>query len=604
VKIFVETPLTIDSAIRCDVLIIGAGGAGLRAAAHIGESRPGTKIITLTKVFSPQKSHTTTAQGGMAAVDPKDLVDRPIFHMFDTWKGSDCSADQNVIKKVCDTGWEEVIWLERHGMHFSRTEDGRIAKRPFGGHMLNFGERMAFRACYEADRTGKGIMDTVWAESLKHGIKFIGQCAATEILFEDGRCVGAIVFRYPEGKFLAIGAKATIIATGGKTRMYLVSSNCRGNTGDGVVLALNAGLPVMDLEAVQFHPTGMVGPGILASEALRGEGAILRNKDEEPFMERYAPTAKDLAPRDLISRAIIQEIREGRGLFHEGHNAHHVWLDLRHLPKEVHEKKIQEVCSFFKRFVGVDPERDLCPVTPTAHYQMGGIPTNEFGEVQRDAQAIVPGLFACGEVAAASLHGLNRLGTNSLLELITMGKVTGETVVEYLKDAPDPESPSATRPDAVFDHFSTYFGARGKEQYGQIRDALRNLMMEKVGIFRTEKSLREAIKTLCELKERATHIALRTISLTTNQDLWQIWELNNLITVSMVIAQGALARKESRGAHFREDFPKRSDEFNYHTLVYMPRFNEVTFGKRPIDMSIFEAKGEHYELFDYIGREY
>ncbi len=595
--------LTVDSTLKCDVLIIGAGGAGLRAAAQIGERRPGTRIIALTKVFSPQKSHTTTAQGGMAAVDPKDPIDRPIFHTFDTWKGSDCSADQNVIKKVCDIGWEEVVWLERHGMHFSRTEEGRIAKRPFGGHMLDFGESMAFRACYEADRTGKGIMDTVWAESLKYGVDFIGQCVATELVFRDGQCTGAIIFRYPEGKFLAILAKATIIATGGNTRMYLVSSNCRGNTGDGLVLALQAGLPVMDLEAVQFHPTGMVGPGILASEALRGEGAILRNKDEEPFMERYAPTAKDLAPRDLISRAIIQEIREGRGLFHEGHNAHHVWLDLRHLPKEVHEKKIQEVCSFFKRFVGVDPEKDLCPVAPTAHYQMGGIPTNEFGEVQSDSQGIVPGLFACGEVAAASLHGLNRLGTNSLLELITMGRVTGERVVEYLKDATDPEEPPGG-PPIVFDQFSTYLSAQGKEKYAQVRDSLRHLMMEKVGIFRTEKSLVEAIEALAELREMATHMPLRTTSLSANQDLWQIWELNNLITVSMVIAQGALARKESRGAHFREDYPERSDEFNYHTLVCMPQFNEVTFGKRPIDMTIFEAKGEHYELFDYIKREY
>lgn len=596
--------LTIDSTLKCDVLVIGAGGAGLRAAAQIGEQRPGTKIIALTKVVSPQKSHTTTAQGGMAAVDPKDPIDKPIFHMFDTWKGSDCSSDQNIIKKVCNMGWEEVVWLERHGMHFSRTEEERIAKRPFGGHMLNFGEEKAFRACYEASRTGKGIMDTVWAESMKYGVNFISQCIATELLFKDGQCIGAIIFRYPEGKFLAILSKATIIATGGKTKMYLVSSNCRGNTGDGLAIVLNAGLPVMDLEAVQFHPTGMVGPGILASEALRGEGAILRNKNEEPFMERYAPTAKDLAPRDIICRAIIQEFREGRGLFHEGHKAHHVWLDLRHLPKEVHEKKIQEVCSFFKRFVGVDPEYDLCPVTPTTHYQMGGIPTNEFGEVQSDTQAIVPGLFACGEAAAASLHGLNRLGTNSLLELITMGRVTGERVVKYLKDAKKPEGLPPDAGHTIFEQFSTYLNSQGKENYAQIRDTLRNLMMERVGIFRTEKHLLEAIENLKELKKKAAHIPIGTTSLQANQNLWQIWELNNMIDVSVVIAQGALARKESRGAHFREDYPERSDEFNYHTLVFMPEFNKITFGKRPIDMSIFEDKGDHYELFDYIKREY
>jgi succinate dehydrogenase / fumarate reductase flavoprotein subunit len=596
--------LTIDSTLKCDVLVIGAGGAGLRAAAQIAEQRPGTKIIALTKVVSPQKSHTTTAQGGMAAVDPRDPEDRTIFHMFDTWKGSDCSADQNVIKKVCDLGWEEVVWLERHGMHFSRTEQGRIAKRPFGGHMLNFGEVKAYRACFEADRTGKGIMDTAWNESLKYGVSFIGQCVAAELLFKDGVCIGAIIFRYPEGKFIAILAKATIMATGGNAKMYLVTSNCRGNTGDGLALALHAGLAVMDPEAVQFHPTGIVGPGILASEALRGEGAILRNKDEEPFMERYAPTAKDLAPRDLISRAIMQEIREGRGLYHEGHKAQHVWLDLRHLPREVHEKKLQEVCSFFKRFVGVDPQKDLCPVTPTAHYQMGGIPTNEFGEVQRDSQAIVPGLFACGEVAAASLHGLNRLGTNSLLELITMGRVTGNQVVEYLRDC---EEPQGLPPDAghiVFDRFSTYINSQGKESYAQIRDSLRTLMQEKVGIFRAEQPLMEAIEKLKELKEKAVHIPAGAASMRANQNLWQVWELNNLIMVSMVIAQGALARRESRGGHYREDYPERSDEFNYHTLVYMPEFGEITFDKRPIDMSLFEAQGEHYELFDYIERKY
>jgi succinate dehydrogenase / fumarate reductase flavoprotein subunit len=596
--------LTIDSTLKCDVLIIGAGGAGLRAAAQIGEQRPGMRIIALTKVVSPQKSHTTTAQGGMAAVDPRDHEDKPIFHMFDTWKGSDCSADQNVIKKVCELGWKEVVWLERHGMHFSRTEQGRVAKRPFGGHMLNFGETKAFRACYEADRTGKGIMDTVWNESLKYGVTFIGQCVATELLFQNDTCVGAVIFKYPDGTFHAILAKATIMATGGNTRMYLVSSNCRGNTGDGLVLALNAGLPVMDLEAVQFHPTGMVGPGILASEALRGEGAILRNKEEEPFMERYAPTAKDLAPRDLISRAIMQEMREGRGLFHEGHKAYHVWLDLRHLPKEVHEKKLVEVCSFFKRFVGVDPEKDLCPVTPTAHYQMGGIPTNEFGEVQNYPNNSIPGLFACGEVAAASLHGLNRLGTNSLLELITMGRVIGDTVIEYLKDAKEPEN---LPPDAgciVFNRFSTYLNSQGKESYARIRDTLRNLMQEKVGIFREEKSLLEAIEKLKELKEQSTHIPIGSTSLKTNQNLWQIWELNNLIAVSMVIAQGALARKESRGGHYREDYPARSDEFNHHTLAYMPEFGQITFGERPIDMSIFKARGEHYQLFDYIERKY
>jgi succinate dehydrogenase / fumarate reductase flavoprotein subunit len=596
--------LHIDSILKPDVLIIGAGGAGLRCAAEICASRPGTSVIAVTKVYSPQKSHTAAAQGGMAAVDPRDPVDRIVFHMFDTWKGSDCSADQNIIRKVCESAWEQILWLERHGMHFSRTEEGRIAKRPFGGHMLNFGQVKAFRACYEADRTGKGIMDTVWGESIKHGVTFLNQSLATELLFKNGRCVGAIVFMEQSGKFAAVMAKATVMATGGKTRMYQVSSNCRQNTGDGLALVLQAGLPVMDLEAVQFHPTGIVGPGILASEALRGEGGILRNVDGEPFMERYAPTAKDLAPRDLVSRCIMTEIREGRGCVHPDHNLPHVWLDLRHLPKHIHETRIQEVCGFFCKFVGVEPQCDLCPVTPTAHYQMGGAPTNEFGEVQKDPELVVPGLYACGEFAAASLHGHNRLGTNSLLELITMGKVVGEQVVAYLKMAEDPGEVPQEAGQHVFRQFSRYLEAQGNERYGEIRTALNELMTAKVGVFRTEQGLQEAIKELKALKERSRGLALTSKSLVVNQELIRFWELDHFLDVSMIIATGALARKESRGAHYREDYPDRSADFHYHTLAYMTEFGEVTLGKRPIDMSLFEARGEHWEKFDIIERKY
>jgi succinate dehydrogenase / fumarate reductase flavoprotein subunit len=596
--------LKVDSIIRPDVLIIGAGGAGLRCAAEICERRPRTSVVAVTKVYSPQKSHTAAAQGGMAAVDPNDPVDKIVYHMFDTWKGSDCSADQNIIKKVCGSAWEQVLWLERHGMHFSRTEDGRIAKRPFGGHMLNFGEVKAFRACYEADRTGKGIMDTVWAESIKHGVTFLNQSVATELLFKNGRCVGALVFMEQNGKFLAVMAKATVMATGGKTRMYQVTSNCRQNTGDGLALMLQAELPVMDLEAVQFHPTGIVGPGILASEALRGEGGILRNADGEPFMERYAPTAKDLAPRDLVSRCIMTEIREGRGCVHPDHDVPHVWLDLRHLPEHVHKTKIQEVCSFFCKFVSVDPQCDLCPVTPTAHYQMGGAPTNEFGEVQKDAHQIVPGLYACGEFAAASLHGHNRLGTNSLLELVAMGKVVGERVAEYLLHAEDTGDLPQDAGNRIFSQFDCYLGAQGQEQYAPIRDALRKAMMDKVGVFRHEKGLVQAIEEIKALKARAGQMALSSKSLLMNQELIQFWELDHLLDISLVVAESALARKESRGGHYREDYPERSQEFHYHTLAYMPGFGKLSLDKRPIDMSIFQAGGEHFEKFGIIERKY
>jgi succinate dehydrogenase / fumarate reductase flavoprotein subunit len=360
----------------------------------------------------------------------------------------------------------------------------------------------------------------------------------------------------------------------------------------------------MDLEAVQFHPTGIVGPGILASEALRGEGGILRNKDGEAFMERYAPTAKDLAPRDLVSRCIMTEIREGRGCPHPDHKLSHVWLDLRHLPEHIHATRIQEVCSFFCRFVGVDPQSELCPVTPTAHYQMGGAPTNEFGEVQKDAEQIVPGLYACGEFAAASLHGHNRLGTNSLLELITMGKVVGERVADYLHDAEDPGNLPQDAGHHVFGQFSDYLESQGTERYAAIRDALRELMTQNVGVFRNEQSLCVAIEKLKELKERAERLELSSKSLIMNQALLQLWELHHLLDVSMVIAQCALARKESRGAHYREDYPERAPEFQYHTLAYMIEFGELTLDKRQIDMSIFEARGEHYEKFGIIERTY
>ncbi len=592
----------ISSTLRCDVLIIGAGGAGLRCAAEILEKRPGTKIVAVTKVANPQKSHTQTAQGGMAAVDPSDPVDRPIYHMFDTWKGSDCSADQNVIKRIVESGWEQAVWMENHGMHLSRNENGRLSKRTFGGHTLNFGEISAFRCVFEADRTGKGIMDNVWGESLKGGTSFINQAIATELLFEGDRCAGAIIFRQKQGQFDAVLAKATVLATGGDGQIFKVTTNCRQNTGDGLAIILKAGLPVMDPEAVQFHPTGIVGPGILASETLRSVGGILRNKDLEPFMERYAPKMKELAPRDLVARAIETEIREGRGILNPDHNIQHVWIDLRHLSDYIHDVQIPEVSSFFKRFVNLNPKVDLCPVRPSNHYQMGGIPTSEFGEVEKSHRSPIRRLFAVGECAAASFHGFNRLGTNSLLELVTMGKIAGEKVIERLDDK-KVELPKKAG-EKTFSLFSRYMEQGGPGNLGLIREEMRTLMTEKVGVFRTEEGITQAIETLKDLKERAEKTALSSRSLTMNPDLIQRWELDNLLAVSLVTAQAALERRESRGGHFREDFPERKDGFNYHTLAYMTEFGDITLGQRPIDMSIYEEKGEHYEKFGMIERKY
>ena len=594
--------LRIGSTIHCDVLIIGAGGAGLRCAAEIFEKKPGTRIMALTKVSHPQKSHTVTAQGGMAAVDPRDPIDKPIYHIFDTWKGSDCTADQNIIKKIVDASWEQIAWLENHGMHFSREENGGLSKRTAGGHSLNFGESLAFRVIFEADRTGKGIMDTVWGEAMKGGISFLNQSIATELLFNGDRCIGAVVFKEKEGEFVAILSKATVFATGGNGQVFRITTNCRQNTGDGLAIVLQAGIPVMDPEAIQFHPTGIVGPGILASETLRTVGGILRNKDMERFMERYAPRMKDLAPRDLVSRAIETEIREGRGILNPDHNIEHVWIDLRHLPDYVHDEQIPEVTGFFKKFVAIDPKKELCPVRPSNHYQMAGIPTSEFGEVQKSPQELVSGLFAVGECAAASFHGFNRLGSNSILELITMGKFVGERVVDCLGEAlGDLPSESGER---TFSQFSRFMEAKGRDSLGQIREAMQAIMTEKVSMFRIENGLIETIEVLKELKDRADKAPLSSGSCAMNQELIQRWELENLLAVSMVTTQAALRRKESRGAHFREDFPERKDEFNYHTLASMSEFGAVSFAKRAVDMSLFEAKGEHYEKFGMIERKY
>jgi len=595
--------LRISSTIYCDVLIVGAGGAGLRCAAEIFEKKPGTRIIALTKVPHPQKSHTVTAQGGVGAVDPSDLIEKPIYHMFDTWKGSDCTADQNIIKKIVDSSWEQIAWLENHGMHFTRDENGKLSKRTAGGHSWNFGETLAFRVIFEADRTGKGIMDTVWGEAMKGGISFLNQSIATELLFNGDRCIGALVFKEKEGEFVAILSKATVFATGGNGQVFRITTNCRQNTGDGLALILQEGLPIMDPEAIQFHPTGIVGPGILASEVLRSEGGILRNKDMEPFMERYAPKMKDLAPRDLVSRSIETEIREGRGILNPDHNIQHVWIDLRHLSDYIHDVKIPEVSGFFKKFVNINPKEELCPVRPSNHYQMAGIPTNEFGEVQKGPQKLIPGLFAVGECACASFHGFNRLGSNSILELITMGKFVGEKVIDYLLGVDPGELPSEAG-RRTFSQFSRFMETKGKDSLGQIREAMQAIMTEKVSVFRIEEGLIETIEVLKELKERTDKASLSSRSYAMNPELIQRWELENLLGISMIMTQAALRRKESRGGHFRIDFPERKNEFNYHTLASMSEYGKVSFKKRPVDMSIFEAKGEHYEKFGMIERKY
>ena len=598
----VAPALKIQEVMDCDFLIVGAGGAGLRCAAHILEKRPGAKVVALTKVAHCQKSHTAVAQGGLAAVDPKDPVDRFEYHMFDTWKGSDCTADQNVIKKVVEAAWEQIIWLENRGMHFSRDEQGGLARRTFGGHTLMFGEASAFRAVFEADRTGKGIVDTTWGESLKVGTVFLNQCLATELIIKNNRCLGAVAFLQKQGRFLAIRAKTTLLATGGSGQVFRVTTNCRQNTGDGLALALAAGLPVMDPEAVQFHPTGIVGPGILVSEALRSEGGILRNKDQEAFMERYAPKMKDLAPRDIVARAIETEIREGRGVYSPEHGIDHVWIDVRHLPDYVHDVKLKEISGFFAKFAGKDPKHELCPVRPSNHYHMGGIPTDDCGRVQNGLQGSVEALFAIGECASASFHGFNRLGTNSILELITMGKFAGETALEYL-DEPLPDLPGDLGA-ATFARFSAYLDASRADNLEVIRETLRNEMTQKASVFRDEQGLTDMLEIIKELRERADSTALVSKSLAMNPELLAHWEVDNLLDVSQLIAFAARERRESRGGHFRDDYPQRKDEYNHHTLAFLDASHQVELGQKPVDQSILKAGGKNSDKFAVIERRY
>jgi succinate dehydrogenase / fumarate reductase, flavoprotein subunit len=594
--------LSIESTIRCDVLIVGAGGAGLRAAAQVLEKSGDAGIVAVTKVAHCQKSHTSAAQGGLSAVDPQDPHDDLQYYIFDTWKGSDCSADQNVIKKVVEAGWEQVIWLENHGMHFTRDEKGRLAKRTFGGHTVRFGEGPAYRAVYEADRTGKGMVDTAWGECLRGGVRFLNETSVTELIFREDRCVGAILFNFKTGGLIKVLAQATLFCTGGSGQMFKVTTNCRQNTADGLAVVLRAGLHIMDPEAVQFHPTGIVGPGILASETLRSIGGILRNKGMEPFMERYAPKMKELAPRDLVARAIELEIREGRGILNPDHAIEHVWLDLTHLPANVHDEQIPEVSGFFKKFAGIDPKKDLCPVRPSMHYHMGGIPTNEYGQVCPEVGSVMPGLFAVGECASASFQGFNRLGTNSLLELITMAKFAGEKAAEKLGGALEESGPDAGEVSRA--EFAGYLEATGREQIGTLRSELQQTMTENVGVFRNEAGLNRAIEKIAELKERSGNVALRSKSLHANQELLQRWELENLLMTARVVAHAARERRESRGGHAREDFPERKNEFNRHTLARIDSEGRVMLGSRPVDISLFEAKGKHYERFGYIERKY
>ncbi|MFJ3791850.1 succinate dehydrogenase flavoprotein subunit [Kitasatospora sp. NPDC090091] len=544
-----------------DTVIVGAGGAGMRAAI---ESTQRTRTAVLTKLY-PTRSHTGAAQGGMCAALANVEEDNWEWHTFDTVKGGDYLVDQDAAEIMCKEAIDAVLDLEKMGLPFSRTEQGRIDQRRFGGHSRNHGEAPVRRSCYAADRTGHMILQTLFQNCVKHGVEFFNEFYVLDLLINDGKTAGVVAYELATGEIHVFQAKSVVFASGGTGKFFKVSSNAHTLTGDGQALVYRRGLPLEDMEFFQFHPTGIWRMGILLTEGARGEGGILRNKDGERFMERYAPVMKDLASRDVCSRAIYTEIREGRGC---GPDGDHVYLDLTHLPPEQLDAKLPDITEFARTYLGIEPYTDPIPIQPTAHYAMGGIPTNVEGEVLRNNTDIVPGLYAAGEVACVSVHGANRLGTNSLLDINVFGRRAGIAAADFA-NANDfvelPENP-AEKVQALVDGLRE---SAGTESVAQIRKELQESMDANAMVYRTGATLKQAVEDIAALKERYKNVAIQDKGFRYNTDLLEAVELGNLLDLAEVLAVSALAREESRGGHYREDFPTRDDvKFMQHTMAY------------------------------------
>ncbi|MET9863645.1 succinate dehydrogenase flavoprotein subunit [Streptomyces smyrnaeus] len=550
---------------KYDTVIVGAGGAGMRAAI---ESTKRSRTAVLTKLY-PTRSHTGAAQGGMAAALANVEEDNWEWHTFDTIKGGDYLVDQDAAEILAKEAIDSVLDLEKMGLPFNRTPNGTIDQRRFGGHSRNHGEAPVRRSCYAADRTGHMILQTLYQNCVKEGVEFFNEFYVLDLLLNEDEGVkktaGVVAYELATGDVHVFQAKAVVFASGGNGKFFKVTSNAHTLTGDGQAAAFRRGLPLEDMEFFQFHPTGIWKMGILLTEGARGEGGILRNKDGERFMEKYAPVMKDLASRDVVSRAIYTEIREGRGCGPEGD---HVFLDLTHLPPEQLDAKLPDITEFARTYLGIEPYTDPVPIQPTAHYAMGGIPTNVLGEVLQDNNTPVPGLYAAGEVACVSVHGANRLGTNSLLDINVFGRRAGIAAAEYASTADYVELPSEPA-KFVLDEIENLRDATGSERVVEIRKALQECMDKNVMVFRTEQTLKEAVEEIGALRKRFRDISVQDKGKRFNTDLLEALELGNLLDLAEVTAVSALARKESRGGHYREDFPNRDDvNFMRHTMAY------------------------------------